>query len=92
MGLFKKVTSKITEAASTVVSDTVKVEVKKAASDISPLVIGLGSVVAGIVAFRMASKPHATKAIPAATITVVTNNYFFDEAAKADVLSKIIGH
>ena len=98
MELFNKAVKRMTKKASIVVKETVKAEAKKTAISILPTVIGIGAVVAGFVVFKSSlARPVASAVssvaplIPAVTRTsIVTNNYFFDPAVQAELVSKII--
>lgn len=91
MKLLEKLTKKVASTASIAVTDSVKAEAKNAAINALPVVLSLGAVLAGFVIFRngSAGKKAIQNAVPTIA-THVTNNYFFSEAVKADVIAKLI--
>jgi hypothetical protein len=92
MGLIDKLTKKIAKTASTAVTDSVKEEAKNVAVGAFPIVVGIGLAIAGLVIFK-SSTPKVVKAVsvPAIrTTTMITHNWFLDDAAKAEVITRLI--
>lgn len=85
MKLLEKFTKKAVKSTST----AVKAEVKKAAIDLLPSVLGAVSMVIGIVIFKgTTSKPTPIK--PNITNThITTNNYFFQNVSE-EMIKKIL--
>lgn len=91
MKMLERLTKKIASTASVAITDSVKTEAKNALVSAVPVVLSVGAVVAGFVIFKSGSS--GSKAIANAVPTVshvTTNNYFFDAAMKADVIAKLI--
>lgn len=92
----EKLIKRASTTASVTITDNVKTEAKKLGKGLIPTLLGIGAAVAGVIIFRNTTAEKALtgaidKATPAiSNMTITTNNYFFDEAMKADVLSKII--
>lgn len=82
-----KITKKFAKSTST----AVKTEVKKTAVDLLPTVVGVVSMVVGIVIFKGTTSGKVTKPIkPSVTNThVTTNNYFFQNLSE-DMIRKIM--
>lgn len=73
MKLLNKLTKKLTKSA----SSAVKTEVKKTAIDLVPTVLGIASMVVGILVFReVVDEPTEIKPNVSNT-SITTNNYFF---------------
>jgi hypothetical protein len=87
MKLLDKFTKKFTKSASV----AVKTEVKKTAIDVLPTVLGVVSMVVGIVVFKGQVSSAATKPIkPTVTNThITTNNYFFQSMSE-EMIKKIL--
>lgn len=87
MKLLDKFTKKFAKSTST----AVKTEVKKTAVDLLPTVVGVVSMVVGIVIFKGTTGPTKMKTIkPSVTNThVTTNNYFFQNLSE-DMIRKIM--
>jgi len=85
--LLDKFTKKFAKSTST----AVKTEVKKTAVDLLPTVVGVVSMVVGIVIFKGTTGPSKIKPIkPSVTNThVTTNNYFFQNLSE-DMIRKIM--
>lgn len=93
MGLIDKFTKKLAKTASTVVTDSVKTEAKNVALNALPVLVGLGLAIAGLVIFKSSTTkvPVQTLRLPSiSTTSMVTNNWFLDEATKAEVITKFI--
>lgn len=92
MKLLEKLTKKISASASLAVTDSVKVEAKKIASEAEPVIFGIGVVVVGMVIFRIVSgKSVSIPTVPnVSRIDVTTNNYFFDPSAAAEFVKRTI--
>lgn len=93
MEWWKRTTKKVVDAAKTAVNESVKAEAKNLAATLIPTAIGIGVVIAGLAVFKssMVKAAVVSTHIPAVSRTsIVTNNYFFDEAVKREVLSKIM--
>lgn len=78
MKVLEKLSSRIAKSAST----TVKEEVKGAAIDVLPTLIGIGGMIFGIVLFKHRADEQA--AMPGSlskysSITITTNNYYFGD-------------
>ena len=87
----EKITKKVATTASITFTDTTKKEAKQIATDALPTLLGLGGIAAGLLIFKnsAAGKRIVAKAAPTVCHTV-TNYYFFDEGAKADLVEKIL--
>ena len=86
MKFVEKIAKKFAKSA----SSTVKTEAKKTAVDLLPTVLGIASMIFGIVIFKdaVADEPKSIK--PAVTNTnITTNNYFFQELSE-DMIKKIL--
>lgn len=70
-------------------SSTVKTEVKKTAIDLLPTVIGIVSMVVGIVIFKGAVEEHPDVKPMVTNSSVTTNNYFFNDLSE-DMIQKIL--
>ena len=93
MGFIDKFTKKLAKTASTVVTDSVKTEAKNAALNALPVVVGIGLAIAGLIIFKSSTATKVVKTIHVpsiSTTSVVTNNWFLDEASKAEVLATFI--
>ena len=92
MSIIDRITRKCVKTASTAVSDSVKTEVKKATINAVPALIGIGTVILGLLVFKNPSS-GASAAMGSPSISrmsVVTNNYFFDSSVKSELLTKLI--
>ena len=91
MKLLEKLTKKVAATASVAVTDSVKAEAKNALVSAAPVVVSLGAILAGLAIFKSASagKSVASSLLPTVS-HVTTNNYFFDAATKAEVIAKLI--
>ena len=89
--LITKVTTKFVKTASTAASTAVKQEAKSIVASTLPVILGGGFVLAGLWLFKGSTAPMPSKAFfPSFSTThVTTNNLFFDESSKADILAKI---
>lgn len=85
MKLLDKLTKKFTKSASV----AVKTEVKKTAVDMLPSVVGVISMVIGIVIFKGTVKNTAPVKPAVSTTHITTNNYFFQNLSE-DMIKKII--
>ena len=86
MKLLDKITKRFTKTA----SETVKKEVKKTAIDLLPTIVGVVSMIVGIVIFKEVTNDSDTDMSPAITHTsITTNNYFFNEVSE-ETISKIL--
>ena len=81
---------KYANTAGKAVSAGVKQDIKAGFAEALPTIIGLGTIVVGILACngKVGTKTASKSALR--TVTVITNNYFLDAAMKADVISKMI--
>ena len=86
MKLLDKFTRKFAKSTST----AVKTEVKKTAVDMLPTIVGVVSMVAGILIFK-GTTGGATKPIKpnVSTTHITTNNYFFQSLSE-DMIRKIM--
>lgn len=97
MKLVESLVKKFTKTASDEVVETVKGEVKNAALVALPIAIGVGIVLVGLRVFRTstgARLPSAGSLFPAAalsTTSIVTNNFFFDQAIRDEMVARAIG-
>ena len=84
-------TKKLAGTASVTITDSVRTEAKKIASDALPTLLGIGGIIAGIVIFRNSSagKRLVSRAVPTVSHTI-TNYYFFDDTAKSELVEKIL--
>ena len=94
MKLLDRLTKKVVGQTSDAVKETVKKEARNILGDILPVLAGLGVVVGGVLIFH---KPKAAeKAIDAVqkvapTVShTVTNNYFFSDSVKEELLDKLL--
>ena len=86
MKLVEKIAKKFTKSA----SSTVKTEVKKTAIDLLPTILGIASMVFGIVIFKEAVMEEPKTPKPVVTNTsITTNNYFFQQMSE-DMIKKIL--
>lgn len=91
MSFIEKITKKCFKTASATVTESVKTEIKQATVSAIPAIIGIGTVVLSILLFKNPESTTAVAKLPTVShMTVVTNNYFFDEVSKADILSKML--
>lgn len=95
MGLIDKFTKKLAKTASEVVTDSVKTEAKNVAVNALPVLVGLGLAIAGFVIFKSSTTKVPTQALhipfpSISTTSMVTNNWFLDEASKAEVLTQFL--
>jgi hypothetical protein len=91
MGFIDRITKKCFKTASSTVTESVKTEIKQATVNAIPAIIGIGTVVLSVLLFKSPEAASTVAKIPTVSnMTVVTNNYFFDEATKADILSKLL--
>ena len=92
MSLLDRITRKCVKSASTAVSDSVKTEVKKATVNAIPALIGIGTVILGLIVFKNPSAAHSGSVrMPSISrMSVVTNNYYFDSSVKSELLTKLI--
>lgn len=81
---------KYANTAGKAVSAGVKQDIKAGFAEALPTIIGLGTIVIGILACngKVGTKTASKSALR--TVTVITNNYFLDAAMKEDVISKMI--
>lgn len=84
-----KLLERFTKKATKQVSSAVKTEVKKTAIDMLPTLVGVVSMVVGIVIFKgQVTKPELPK--PTVTNThITTNNYFFQNMSE-EMVKKIL--
>ena len=85
---YHKVVKKITKTA----SETAKVEVKETVKNSIPTIVAIGTIIFGIIAFKepkAITNPIARMNPSVSTMKVITNNYFFGEEAKNDILNTI---
>jgi hypothetical protein len=96
MEFLKKLTSRFVKNASEAISDSVKEEAKGVLVETLPTLIGIGFAVIGFAMFKASMTkvtPSISSVVPTLSRTsVVTNNWFFDEATGKEVLSKIVWH
>lgn len=86
MKLVEKIAKKFTKSA----SSAVKTEVKKTAVDLLPTILGIASMVFGIVIFKEAVAEEPKPIKPAVSNTsITTNNYFFQQMSE-DMIKKIL--
>ena len=86
MKFLDKITKKFTKSAST----AVKTEVKKTAIDLLPTVVGVASMIVGIVIFRGSSKSENPIKPTVSHTNITTNNYFFNQQLSEDMIRKIL--
>ena len=81
---------KYANTAGKAVSAGVKQDIKAGFAEALPTIIGLGTIVVGILACngKVGTKTASKSALR--TVTVITNNYFLDTAMKEDVIAKMI--
>lgn len=86
MKILDKLTKKFAKSTST----AVKAEVKKTAVDLLPTVVGVVSMVVGIVIFKSTKTPTTKPIKPNVTNThITTNNYFFQNVSE-EMIKKIL--
>ena len=98
MSWIDNIAKRFAKTATVAVTDSVKVEAKNAVYGAIPTLVGIGFAIAGVVIFRAATRVNPGKAMTAAkaisptlsTTSIVTNNWFLDEASKQEVLSKFM--
>lgn len=95
MKILERITRRVASSASIAVTDTVKAEAKKVATEASPVIFSLAVVGIGLAIFRIATGksilPKVGGLVPSASkVSVVTNNYFFDPAASAEFIRKVV--
>lgn len=81
---------KYANTAGKAVSAGVKQDIKAGFAEALPTIIGLGTIVVGILACNGKAGTKTASKSALRTVTVITNNYFLDAAMKEDVISKII--
>ena len=91
MKWLENLTKKVASTASVAVTDSVKTEAKNALANAAPVLLSVGAVIAGIAIFKGGSSGAKAVANAVPTVShITTNNYFFSEAVKADVIAKLI--
>ena len=81
---------KYANTAGMAVSAGVKQDIKAGFAEALPTIIGLGTIIVGIIACDGKAGTKAATKSAIRTVTVITNNYFLDAAMKEDVISKIM--
>ena len=89
MKLLERLTQRMASTASVTVVDSVKKEVKSTAANALPVIMSVAAVIAGIIIFAKTGRSESLEN-GIGQITVTTNNYFFDGAAKAEMLDRIL--
>ena len=81
MKLVEKIAKKFTKSA----SNTVKTEVKKTAIDLLPTVVGIVSMVIGIVIFKEVVDSPEDLSPTVSNTSITTNNYFFRDMTEESI-------
>ena len=81
MKLVEKIAKKFTKSA----SNTVKTEVKKTAIDLLPTVVGIVSMVIGIVIFKEVIDSPEDLSPTVSNTSITTNNYFFRDMTEESI-------
>lgn len=81
MKLVEKIAKKFTKSA----SNTVKKEVKKTAIDLLPTIIGVVSMVIGIVVFKEVVDVPEDITPTVSNTSITTNNYFFRDMTEESI-------
>ena len=81
MKLIEKIAKKFTKSA----SNTVKTEVKKTAIDLLPTVVGIVSMVIGIVIFKEVVDSPEDISPTVSNTSITTNNYFFRDMTEESI-------
>jgi len=81
MKLVEKIAKKFTKSA----SNTVKTEVKKTAIDLLPTVIGIVSMVVGILVFKEVVDIPEDPSPTVSNTSITTNNYFFRDMTEESI-------
>lgn len=91
MKILERLTKRVASTASIAVTDSVKTQVKEAAENAIPIVLSLAAVVAGVFIFR-GTKESIGKAVgtTVSRMNVTTNNYFFGDSVKAEMIEKLL--
>lgn len=81
MKLIEKIAKKFTKSA----SNTVKTEVKKTAIDLLPTVVGIVSMIVGIVIFKEVVDSPEDISPTVSNTSITTNNYFFRDMTEESI-------
>lgn len=81
MKIVEKIAKKFTKSA----SNTVKTEVKKTAIDLLPTVIGIVSMVVGILVFKEVVDIPEDPSPTVSNTSITTNNYFFRDMTEESI-------
>lgn len=91
MGIIDRLAKKCVKSASDAVSDGVKAKAKDVLAAAIPTLIGVGTVILGMVIFKSPAQGGGGSRMPhVSSMTITTNNYFFDDSAKAELLTKAL--
>lgn len=96
MGFVDKIAKRFAKTASTEATETMKTEIRNTAVNALPLVMGVGFVILWLKVFKTTSavKSVASVARPLVptltTMSITTNNFFFDEVVKRELLPNIL--
>lgn len=90
MKFLDKLVRKYANTAGKAVSAGVKQEIRSGVVETLPTLIGLGTILIGVLACKGPIGYKGSSKAAIKTMTVITNNYFLDAAMKEDVISKMI--
>lgn len=91
MGIIDRIAKKCVKSASNAVSDGVKAKAKDVLAAAIPTLIGVGTVILGMVIFKAPAQGGGGGRMPhISSMTITTNNYFFDDSGKTELLMKAL--
>ena len=89
MEWLKRIVGKATTTAKAVMTEAVQKDIVSTIAEAGPAVIGAGLLFGGGMLIHNARKPQTKHTSRKSPTIVVTNNYFLDDASKAEVLARL---